>query len=102
MTGPLHDRGLHAPLLLGGSLLQVLGLMMLSLATRYYQLLLCQAVCVGLGAAVVFTPSVSAAAACLPNPATRAKAMGLMACGSCVSGPSPLYAPCPLVPRVIF
>ncbi|RYP08963.1 hypothetical protein DL764_001574 [Monosporascus ibericus] len=86
VTGPLYDRGFYKMLLLLGSLLQVFGLMMLSLSTEYYQLFLCQGVCVGLGAGIVFTPSVSAAAACLPNPATRAKAMGLMACGSCIGG----------------
>ncbi|RYP22267.1 hypothetical protein DL765_001781 [Monosporascus sp. GIB2] len=86
VTGPLFDRGFYKILLLLGSLLQVFGLMMLSLSTEYYQLFLCQGVCVGLGAGIVFTPSVSAAAACLPNPSTRAKAMGLMACGSCIGG----------------
>ncbi|KAM4065024.1 major facilitator superfamily protein [Hirsutella rhossiliensis] len=86
VTGPLYDRGWYRTLLLFGSLLQVFGLMMLSISTKYYELFLCQAICVGLGAGIVFTPSVSAAAACLPNPATRAKAMGLMACGSCIGG----------------
>lgn len=84
MTGPLYDRGFYKPLLVAGSLLQVFGFMMLSISTEYYQLFLSQAICIGIGSGIVFTPSVSAAAACLPNPATRAKAMGLMACGSCV------------------
>ncbi|RCI17198.1 hypothetical protein L249_1848 [Ophiocordyceps polyrhachis-furcata BCC 54312] len=86
VTGPLYDRGYYRALLLGGSLLQVFGLMMLSLSTTYYQLFLCQAICVGVGAGVVFTPSVSAAAAFLPDPATRARAVGLMASGSCIGG----------------
>ncbi|KAF1954063.1 MFS general substrate transporter [Byssothecium circinans] len=59
---------------------------MLSIATQYYQLFLCQAICVGIRAGIVFTPSVAAAVACLPDPATRAKAMGLMACGSSIGG----------------
>jgi predicted MFS family arabinose efflux permease len=84
VTGPLYDRGYYPVLLLFGSLLQVFGMMMLSLATEYYQLFLSQAICVGLGAGIVFTPSVAAAAACLTSPATRAKAMGLMACGSSI------------------
>lgn len=84
MTGPLFDRGYYTALLLAGSLLQVFGLFMLSLCKEYYQLFLCHSICIGVGAGIVFTPSVSAAARCLPRPATRAKAMGLMACGSCV------------------
>ncbi|RDA90792.1 hypothetical protein CP533_3624 [Ophiocordyceps camponoti-saundersi (nom. inval.)] len=86
VTGPLYDRGYYRALHLGGSLLQVFGLMMLSLSTTYYQLFLCEAVCVGLGAGIVFTPSLSAAAACLPGPATLAKAVGVMSSGSCVGG----------------
>ncbi|KAI0476351.1 putative MFS monocarboxylate transporter [Xylariaceae sp. FL0804] len=86
VTGPLYDRGWYRAILVSGSLLQVFGLMMLSLSTQYYQLFLCQAICVGLGAGILFTPSVAAAAACLPHPATRAKAMGLMACGSSIGG----------------
>jgi predicted MFS family arabinose efflux permease len=57
---------------------------MLSLSQEYYQLFLSQAICIGLGTGIVFTPSVAAAAACLTDTATRAKAMGLMACGSSI------------------
>ncbi|KJZ72135.1 hypothetical protein HIM_08400 [Hirsutella minnesotensis 3608] len=102
VTGPLYDRGYYRALLLGGSLLQVSGLMMLSLSTTYYQLFLCQAICVGVGAGIVFTPSVSAAAACLPNPATRAKAVGLMASGSCIGGVIFPLMFRSLVPRIGF
>ncbi|KAI1208159.1 putative MFS monocarboxylate transporter [Annulohypoxylon truncatum] len=86
ITGPLYDYGLYRLLVLSGSLLQVFGLMMLSLSTKYYQLFLSQAICVGLGAGIAFTPSVAAASACLPNLASRARAMGLMACGSSIGG----------------
>ncbi|KAI2601774.1 putative MFS monocarboxylate transporter [Hypoxylon sp. NC1633] len=86
ITGPLYDYGFYKVLVIGGTCLEVFGLMMLSLSTKYYQLFLCQAVCVGLGAGMAFTPSVAAAAASLPHPGTRAKAMGLMASGSCIGG----------------
>lgn len=91
VTGPLYDYGLFKELLLFGSLLQVFGIMMISLSTKYYQLFLSQAICVGLGAGIIFTPSVAAAAACFTNNATRAKAMGLMACGSSIGA----YLPVP-------
>ncbi|KAI0201488.1 putative MFS monocarboxylate transporter [Astrocystis sublimbata] len=86
ITGPLYDNGFYRAILLFGSLLQVVGVMLLSLCTQYYQLFLCHAICIGLGAGIVFTPSVAAATACLPVPAVRAKAMGLMACGSSIGG----------------
>ncbi|KAI0025890.1 putative MFS monocarboxylate transporter [Xylariomycetidae sp. FL0641] len=86
VTGPLYDQGLYKPLLVAGGLLQVFGTMMLSLSSRYYQLFLAEAVAVGLGAGATFTPSLTAAAARLPDPKVRALAMGLMACGSSVGG----------------
>lgn len=36
LSGPLYDRGYLRPLLVGGSLLEILGLMMTSLAREYY------------------------------------------------------------------
>ncbi|KAI0017195.1 major facilitator superfamily domain-containing protein [Xylariomycetidae sp. FL0641] len=63
--------------------------MTLSLARRgggYYQVFLAHGVAVGLGAGLLFTPSVTAAAACLPHAPTRARTMGLMASGSSVGG----------------
>ncbi|KAI0160026.1 putative MFS monocarboxylate transporter [Hypoxylon sp. FL1284] len=86
VTGPLYDQGFYRTLLLSGTLLQVFGIMMLSLCTKYYQLFLCQAVCIGIGAGTAFTPSVAALGACVTNPSTRAKVMGLVACGSSVGG----------------
>lgn len=65
-------------------MLEVIGLMMLSVCSEYYQLFLCHGIAVGLGAGITFTPSVAAASACLRGPATRAKAMGVMACGSSI------------------
>jgi MFS family permease len=71
-------------LLIAGSSLEILGLFMLSLSKEYYQLFLSQAICCGLGAGIVFTPSVAAAASIFTNPATRAKIMGLVAAMSSI------------------
>ncbi len=84
VTGPLYDRGFYRALVLAGSLFQVFGLMMMSLSTQYYHFFLSQAICVGFGAAMAFTPSVAAAAACFKDNSIRAKFMGLMACGSSI------------------
>jgi hypothetical protein len=56
LVGLLYDR--HGPrwLLLVGSLLHVFGLMMASLGTQYYQLLLAQGVCSALGVSMIFQP----------------------------------------------
>lgn len=44
-------------LLLVGTFLHVFGLMMTSLSTEYYQLLLSQAICSPIGASMVFYPA---------------------------------------------
>jgi hypothetical protein len=55
-VGLIYDR--HGPRLLifVGSLLHVFGLMMASLGTKYYQLLLAQGVCSALGVSMIFQP----------------------------------------------
>ncbi|KAF7595551.1 hypothetical protein BBP40_005586 [Aspergillus hancockii] len=57
VTGPLVDSGYLRVLILGGSFLIVFGMMMTSLATEYYQILLGQAFCVGLGGGVSYIPA---------------------------------------------
>ncbi|KAF1964158.1 monocarboxylate permease [Bimuria novae-zelandiae CBS 107.79] len=59
IAGPIYDRGYLRLLLLTGSFMVVFGHMMLSLCTEYWQVLLCQAFCVGIGSGLLFTPTVS-------------------------------------------
>ncbi|KAM5343576.1 hypothetical protein ACJ41O_012113 [Fusarium nematophilum] len=59
VAGPIYDRGHLRMLLLVGSAMIVLGLMMLSLSTEYWHALLAQAFCVGIGAGLLFVPTVS-------------------------------------------
>jgi MFS family permease len=59
VTGPIYDRGYLRLLLLTGSFMVVFGYMMLSLCTKYWQALLAQAFCVGIGGGLLFTPTVS-------------------------------------------
>jgi MFS family permease len=49
VSGALYDRGYIRPLLVIGGVLSVLGFMMLSLSKQYYQVILTQGVCIGLG-----------------------------------------------------
>lgn len=57
IAGKLADN--HGPRwpLLFGSFLHVLGLMMISLSTEYYQLFLAQCICSGIGTSFLFYPS---------------------------------------------
>ncbi|KAL6705787.1 hypothetical protein ACN47E_006425 [Coniothyrium glycines] len=59
LTGPIYDAGHFRALLIGGSFLLVLGQMMLSLCHSYYQVLLAQAICIGVGTGMLFIPSVA-------------------------------------------
>jgi hypothetical protein len=67
-----------------GTFLHVFGLMMASISKKYYQFLLSQAVCSGIGTSMIFYP----AAACLATwfMKKRAAAFGLAACGSGLGG----------------
>ncbi|KAJ5453063.1 Major facilitator superfamily domain general substrate transporter [Penicillium cf. griseofulvum] len=56
-TGPLVDVGYVRPLILAGSFLTVFGMMMTSLATSYYQVLLAQGFCVGMGGGISYIPA---------------------------------------------
>lgn len=59
VSGPLVDSGYLRPLMLSGSFLTVFGLMMTSLATEYYQILLAQGFCVGLGGGISYIPALA-------------------------------------------
>ncbi|KAF1948063.1 MFS general substrate transporter [Clathrospora elynae] len=59
LTGPIYDAGYFRELLIAGSVLLVLGQMMLSLCQSYWQVLLAQAFCIGIGTGCLFIPSVA-------------------------------------------
>ncbi|EEA21559.1 MFS monocarboxylate transporter, putative [Talaromyces marneffei ATCC 18224] len=84
VSGPLFDAGYLPVLLPLGSFMVVFGYMMTSLATGYYQVMLAQGICVGLGTGFLFVPSV----ALLPQyfRKKRALANGLAASGSSFGG----------------
>ncbi|GAB7322744.1 hypothetical protein MBLNU13_g05326t2 [Cladosporium sp. NU13] len=58
VTGPLFDRGHARSLTCVGSFLVVLGMMMTSLAHKYWQVLLSQGFCIGLGHGCLFIVAV--------------------------------------------
>jgi MFS family permease len=59
LTGPLYDYGYFRTLLWVGSFLMVFGMMMTSLCTEYWQVVLSQGIVQGLGAGCLFIPSVA-------------------------------------------
>jgi predicted MFS family arabinose efflux permease len=84
VTGPLFDAGYFYFLVPFGSFMVVFGYMMTSLASEYYQILLAQGFCVGIGAGCLFVPAV----ALMPQyfQKKRALANGVAATGSSIGG----------------
>lgn len=59
LSGPLFDKGFFHAILIGGGLLLVVSLMLLSLAKEYYQIMLCQGILSGLCLGLLYIPSVA-------------------------------------------
>lgn len=57
LTGPLTDRGYLRPVMMVGHFMVVFGMFMLSTATKYWQVLLAQGFCVGIGAGAINIPA---------------------------------------------
>ncbi|GES64216.1 major facilitator superfamily domain, general substrate transporter [Aspergillus terreus] len=84
VAGRLFDNyGPRLPVAIG-TFLHVFGLMMTSLSTKYYQFALSQSVCSGIGASLVFTPSMTAPMTFFRR--NRALAGGLTIAGSSLGG----------------
>ncbi|KAK6957291.1 hypothetical protein Daesc_000073 [Daldinia eschscholtzii] len=84
VSGPLYDAGFLRSLLILGSFLMILGMMLTSVCTEYWQVMLAQGLCVGVGAGCLFVPSV----AVIPEYFNKRKplAMGVVTCGSSFGG----------------
>lgn len=84
VTGPLFDSGYFYVLLPFGCFMVSFGYMMTSVASQYYQIMLAQGICVGIGTGCLFVPSV----ALLPQYFKRKRALanGLAASGSSIGG----------------
>ncbi|KAK0375178.1 hypothetical protein CLIM01_07486 [Colletotrichum limetticola] len=84
LVGPLYDAGYFRSLTFTGITLIFLGMTMTSIATAYWQVLLAQAFCVGLGSGCIYIPSVSIIPQYFSE--RRALATGIVATGSSLGG----------------
>ncbi|KAF1346743.1 major facilitator superfamily domain-containing protein [Delphinella strobiligena] len=83
-AGPVFDAGHPRLLIVFGSFMVVFGMMMTSLCSSYWQLMLAQGLCVGIGNGCLFLPAI----AIVPSYFTTKKAiaMGVAASGSSFGG----------------
>jgi MFS family permease len=87
-------------LLAAGTVLHVLGLMMTSLSTKYYQFLLAQGVCSALGASAIFFAAMSSTGTWFFK--KRATAFGTIASGSSLGGVIFPIMVSKLIPKIGF
>ncbi|KAL8827819.1 MAG: hypothetical protein Q9191_002955 [Dirinaria sp. TL-2023a] len=84
LSGPLTDRYGIRIVLIPSSASLVFSVMMVSLATRYYEFILAQGVLFGLACGMIFTPTVSTVGQYFTS--KRAFAMGIVVSGASVGG----------------
>lgn len=84
LAGPIYDAGYFRPLLLVGSFMLVFGHMMLSLCHAYWQVMLSQGFCVGIGAGLIYVPSVAILSTYFST--KIGAAIGIAASGSSIGG----------------
>ncbi|KAL7620051.1 hypothetical protein AAE478_010600 [Parahypoxylon ruwenzoriense] len=82
-TGRITDAGFFKPIVIIGTMFMTLGIFTTSAATQYWQLLLSQGLCMGIGNGCIFCPTVSTVSTYFSR--RRSLAIGIAACGS-VSG----------------
>ncbi|THV49896.1 hypothetical protein BGAL_0174g00130 [Botrytis galanthina] len=84
VSGPLFDRGYIRILMATGCFLIVFGTMMLSLSTKYYQVILSQGIVIGLGAGLVYIPALAIISTQFTT--KRPFAIGCASSGSSIGG----------------
>ena len=84
ISGRITDAGFFRTVFIVGSLLQVIGVFMTSLATKYWQIFIAQGLCTGIGNGLVFCPSFAVLSGYFLR--NRALAIGIAASGSATGG----------------
>jgi MFS family permease len=83
-TGRLTDAGYFRHLYITGAFLLCFGVFMASLCTQYWQFLLAQGICIGLGNGLLFTPCMTIAGSYFKK--KRSLAFGIISAGSVTGG----------------
>ncbi|KAI1175666.1 MFS general substrate transporter [Nemania sp. FL0916] len=84
VTGPLTDRGYLRPVMTLGHLMVVVGMFTLSFSTQYYQVMLAQGFCVGIGAGAINIPAFALISAKFTT--RRPIALGCASTGASIGG----------------
>lgn len=83
-TGHLFDAGYFRHLIMGGSVLFLVGVFMLSLCKSYYQFFLAQSICMGIGMGCIFLPAMAVVGHWWKK--RRYIGFGIVATGSSIGG----------------
>ncbi|WPG98914.1 MFS monocarboxylate transporter-like protein [Acrodontium crateriforme] len=83
-TGPLFDLGYFKTLLITGAILETLGVFLLSLSSKYYQIMLCQGMLIGIGNGCLYLPGLALVGRSFRE--RRSIAMAITSCGAPVGG----------------
>jgi MFS family permease len=86
ISGPLFDAGYLKHLIVVGGSIYVFCMMMTSIATEYWQILLAHGIGVGIGMGLIFSPSVGTLSHHFAKSRYRTLAYGCQASGSAVAG----------------
>ncbi|EIW68513.1 hypothetical protein TREMEDRAFT_32024 [Tremella mesenterica DSM 1558] len=84
IAGPLYDKGYFYHLVITGSVIYIVGLFMTSLCKEFWQTVLAQGICVGLGIGLLFLPALSIISHYFHR--RRALAIGIAVTGSSTGG----------------
>ncbi|KAI1173371.1 major facilitator superfamily domain-containing protein [Nemania sp. FL0916] len=84
LVGIIFDNYGPRPLIIGGTLFHVVGLMLASLAKTYYQFILTQGVVSAIGVACIYSPAIACVGTYFVK--KRGTAMGIMVTGSSLGG----------------
>lgn len=83
-TGRATDAGLFRHVYIAGAVFQIIGIFTMAESTKFWQLFLSQAVCIGIGNGLQFCPSMALVSTYFAR--KRAFAVGITALGSCTGG----------------
>lgn len=84
LTGRLTDAGYFRHVFAIGAVFQIVGIFTASVAKQYWQVLLAQGICMGLGNGCMFCPCIATVSTYFNK--RRSLAIGMVACGSATGG----------------